>query len=227
MNFSDFGRFAARLLVPPRCRYCFEVVPIDGADVCERCESKLPEIRLSGVLRRGFCRSERNLPHLDDVISSYIYTEPISKCVTRFKNMRMYYAADFLAEIIAGDIADFGLAAQIDVVACVPSGSRGREHAAVLARAVAKRLGKEFDGEALLRKKRVKVQHYLKGKSRADNLRGAYVASPTAKEKTVLVVDDVITSGATLNEAARALKAVGAGAVYAATLAATALADKK
>jgi ComF family protein len=114
---------------------------------------------------------------------------------------------------------------RVDVITYAPTDpararQRGFDQAELLAQAVAAKLGVRC--RALLRRARaaesqVKVQS---GSRRRENLRGAFQALGHLKPGTVvLIVDDVATTGATLNECAAALKAAGAGAVYALTLA--------
>ena len=69
--------------------------------------------------------------------------------------------------------------------------------------------------------KRIKKQSRLSKENRSKNMQGAFVATPKANGKRILLVDDIITSGATLNQAKLALLAAGAAEIQTITLAAT------
>jgi ComF family protein len=95
--------------------------------------------------------------------------------------------------------------------------SRRFNQSAELARAVAKQSGKSFDPSILLRKKKTRQQVGLGANERADNVRGAFaVPDPQViriSGKSVLLIDDVYTTGATVKAASKALKKAGAAHV--------------
>jgi ComF family protein len=99
---------------------------------------------------------------------------------------------------------------------------RGYDQAALLAEEAAARLGLPWRN-ALVRRRATTAQYRLDRRHRAANLVDAFVAAPGAapaiRDRWVVLVDDVVTTGATLTEAARALRAAGASAVSAITVA--------
>lgn len=90
---------------------------------------------------------------------------------------------------------------------------RGYDQAAMLARRVARRLDLPFSDDVLKRTRRTKQQVTLDHAFRAENVAGAFQASPLAEGATILLVDDVLTTGATMEAAAGALRAAGAAVV--------------
>ena len=86
---------------------------------------------------------------------------------------------------------------------------------ALLAEALSERIGVPVCEELIRRTRNTKTQTSLNARRRAQNLRGAFAASPEAKGMRLLLIDDVRTTGATLSECARALREAGAAAVYA------------
>ena len=92
---------------------------------------------------------------------------------------------------------------------------RGYNHAAILTKQLAKRLGVSFC-DCLIREKETKIQAGLSKKERKENIHDAFRVTKNVilKEKTVFIIDDIVTSGATFVEAARMLKKAGAKAVY-------------
>lgn len=117
---------------------------------------------------------------------------------------------------------------KIDIVAPVPLHperlrKRGFNQSLLLARPIAESLGAEIDYTGLKKTRSTKDQIGLNEKERAENMKGAFAASPHSFDgKTVLLVDDVYTTGATIRACSSALVRAGAR-VYAVTLARTAV----
>jgi ComF family protein len=95
---------------------------------------------------------------------------------------------------------------------------RGYNQAALLARPIAAHFNVPMDTDSVRRKYRADMGH-KNAKQRAENIRGVFkVSNPSAiRGKTILLVDDVMTTGATFKELRRVLKRAGAGAVYGVT----------
>jgi ComF family protein len=134
--------------------------------------------------------------------------------------------ADAVGRLWAGHHADRFRALGAGVVIPVPLHwwrrfRRGYNQAEVLSAAVARSLGMEHRPGWLRRTRPTASQVGLSKSDRRANVRGAFRAARSARlaGATVLLVDDVLTTGATASEAARALKAAGARAVYTAVLA--------
>lgn len=121
-----------------------------------------------------------------------------------------------VAETILGELAEqeFGTHHSLVVVAIPLSAKRlqkrGYNQSSVLARAISQELGVP-EVEGLQKIRETTPQMKLRRHERLKNLAGAFVADPAiVKNKTVLILDDIITTGATLNEATRALYDAGA-----------------
>ncbi|MFM8273381.1 MAG: ComF family protein [Gemmata sp.] len=115
---------------------------------------------------------------------------------------------------------------RFDVVCPVPlhwwrKWRRGYNQAEAVARELAGGLGVAFDARLLCRGRQVTQHVQSSRQARVDNVRGAFRAAAGArvKGKTVLLVDDVMTTGSTASEAARVLRAAGAARVAVAVLA--------
>lgn len=100
---------------------------------------------------------------------------------------------------------------------------RGYNHSTLLAENLAEKLNLKFAPDVLLRLKETKPQFKLSREERRENILGAFNLNPKfkdfVKDKSIIIVDDVTTSGATLNECAKILKRNGAKFVWGATLA--------
>jgi len=107
-----------------------------------------------------------------------------------------------------------------DVVTAVPMsrrkrGVKGFDHAEILAKAVASELGVEYR-RMLAKVKKNKEQHTLSAKERFSNVKGVYVAREN-NYKNVLLIDDIKTTGATIDECSRQLMLAGTENVYCST----------
>src|ERR1043166_3755172 len=127
--------------------------------------------------------------------------------------------ADALRDLVAAhDDVDF------DAVVPVPMSRaklrrRGYNQAELLARALAKRLRVRCDTALLAKRFERRTQSTLDNAQRAANVRGAFTASPRSASKSILLVDDVCTTGETLRACAAALLRAGAARVCAVVVA--------
>lgn len=159
-------------------------------------------------------------------IAGFWYRDPVPRVIKALKFKGIYPLATLLMELLIENLeergATFGKEALLIPVPLSfwRKGSRGFNQSELLARALRERLGLEVDSK-ILRKARDIEPLAQKGVGREERLkrvRGAF-ALPKKKEeliqgKDILLVDDVLTSGATTREAAKVLKKSGAGQVW-------------
>ena len=89
----------------------------------------------------------------------------------------------------------------------------GFDHAEKIAKALSEEISVPFE-EILLRQGHSKKQHYLSKEKRRENVAGAFACPKALRGETVLLVDDIVTSGASAKECARVLKKAGAQKVF-------------
>ncbi len=228
---SRLLRFAAHwsldLLFPPTCLACPAAIAKHGA-LCPACWGAMR------FIERPFCE-RLGTPFETDyggaLISPAAAADPPvygrARAVARFEDgpaRRLVHRLKYgdrmdLASAMAAWMTRAGseVLADADVIAPIPLHAarlrrRQFNQAAALARGIARRSGKPLAQEALLRVKATKSQVGLTKMSRAANVQGAFQAAEGApvRGRNVLLVDDVLTSGATANAAARALLRAGA-----------------
>lgn len=216
-------RRLARWLSIPRCLLCRE--PGDGRHaLCPACIASLPWNR-DGCLRCatplpaagavcGPCL--RHPPPLAATRAAFLYGDPVDRLLPRLKFHRDLAAGRLLAECMATAFAD---AARPDVIVPVPLHrarlrQRGYDQALELARPLARTLGVPLQPALLQRLRDTAAQSRLDAAARKRNLRGAFAIDRHGPLPAhVVILDDVMTTGATLHAAARALRRAGVARV--------------
>ncbi|MEG0821979.1 MAG: ComF family protein [Burkholderiaceae bacterium] len=176
---------------------------------CRRCALAIPFGEICGACLR-------HPPHFDASLACADYLPPVAGMIVALKSGGRLELAQPLAELLAQHCAN-----QLDtatIVTAVPlaferHSERGFNQSAEVARIAARRLGLALDLDLLLRVKHSPPQQSLALAARRRNVRGAYATSRQLTGESVAVIDDVMTTGATLDEIAATLKRAGAGRV--------------
>lgn len=208
------------LFYPPRCIWCHRFLNDEEKreGVCCSCSTSLP------VLIRG--ERCRQLPEAEICTSLLQYKGEVRQSILRYKFRGLSFYSSFYADLMA-DVLDREEYA-CDVITWVPLSrkrlrKRGYDQAKLLAEDFARKTG--YPCEALLKKVRnTAPQSGTAGKEeRKTNIRDAYLLmdGKDLAGKTVLLIDDIVTTGATLSECASVLRKGGAERVKALTLART------
>lgn len=202
------------------CVLCLE--PAGSRLVCHNCERLLPRSAFRcprcglpgpGDAPCGECL--RDPPAFDDVVTAFDYRFPLDRLVRRFKFSSDLAVGAYLGEALL-EAARSRPAPDL-ILASPASAARIRERgfnpALVLARRVGRGLGVRVDAAALAKVRHTPPQAGLGRDARHRNLQGAFAVRSRLDGLAVAVVDDVMTTGATLSALARALKAAGASRV--------------
>lgn len=238
MSGAPFWRKALALvedyLFPSRCAGCGSVVSAAENGACAECLGAIGPLkeacpRCSGQLKDGRCEicSDR-MWYLDRNIAAAEYSGAMMKLLRSFKFEKRKRIHRHLGEITFNAVKDQGL--DVDLVTAVPmTGAkvwkRGYNQSELVARALSRRMGCEY-GVLLTEKGSSRTQKDLQYRERFINILGRYVPKGSAaRGRKVLIVDDVFTTGATINECARVLREAGAEKVYGVTIARRSLAD--
>ena len=215
------------LVLPPRCGSCRAV----GSWLCERCRGLIrrpeePICRRCGAeleSARKDCGCRSRLKALARLRSAAAYEGPIEIAVQRFKYQGWRRLAEPLATLMAERLMVEGLAAPWAVaVPLHPQRlrQRGFNQAELLARELRSRLHLEAPPGELQRTRHTPPQVGHDRLWRQNNVRGAFNwQGPDLAGRSILIVDDVATTGATLEACAAALRAGGSGPVIGATVA--------
>jgi competence protein ComFC len=208
----------------PLCRECLAALGPLARPICQACGRPLGSPPAGPALLCHACR--RALYGFDLARSYGPYTDAMVRAVTLLK----YEAVTPLGRWFAARLADLVTAepafAEVDLVVPVPLDAdrrreRGYNQAELIARPLGRLLGKPLDPALLVRTRPRPEKLKLSRRERWQTVRGAYRALEGARidKARILLVDDVFTTGATLDACARALRERGASRVLAITVA--------
>jgi ComF family protein len=235
---QEIGRGLLELVYPGVCGVCHRPLGGEPGDFCAACRAALTDDphatcpRCASTLGPGVapgddcvrCRGESC--QFERVVRLGPYEGLRREIVLRLKHGHHEGLAEAVGELWAAAAADRLRAIGAGVVVPVPlhwrrRWRRGYNQAAVLARSLASGLHIPCREHWLRRVRATLFQTTLAPSARRDNVRGAFRAGadPWVRGVTVLLVDDVLTTGHTASEAARALRAAGAARVVVAVLA--------
>lgn len=237
----QMAKRAVDLVLPPRCAGTGEIVEATGlltpafwqelvfveAPFCNTCGMPFAHdhggMAVDGMLCASCLADE---PQFDRARSAVIYNDASRKLILGFKyGDKLHVIKTFTPWLLR---AGQELLAECDAIVPVPLHrkrlwQRRFNQSSLLAAALAKTTGKPHLPHALLRVKSTVPQKGLCRNERQRNVAGAFAVDPAQKNtlnsKTVLLIDDVFTSGATLNACARVLRQAGAEKVFVLTLA--------
>lgn len=201
------GQASGRDAVCPGCR---EELPAHGEACCPRCG----DLSQTGEVC-GHCL--RQPPHFDATFAAFAYGFPVDRLVQRFK----YGGQLDLARWWAARLADALPPGRFDLIVPMPLNptrlrQRGFNQALEIGRPLARRLDVRLAVDACVRTRATPPQAELERDQRLKNVRGAFECRRDLDGLRVLLIDDVMTTGASLNELARIVRLHGAAAVTAA-----------
>ena len=221
------GIAAAAPAGSPVCPDCHADFFGAGVARCRICANRLPPpaVAVRSGMRPALDVCGRCLahpPHFAATIALADYAPPVDAMVAALK----FHNRIDLGRTFGVLLAERAHAWPGDAVLPLPLApqrlrERGYNQAEEIARVVARRLGRPLLRRALLRVRHCATQQGLRLAQRRRNVRGAFAATPAVAGLHLLVVDDVLTSGSTLDQAAAALRRAGALSVTNAVVART------
>ena len=219
-------------LFPPTCPICCDVVDSHGA-LCAKCWSGFNWIANPKCFKCGYpFPADLDLgptplcPHcaagecdLDFIRSACVYDDVSKNIMLPFKHASKLQYQTLMSRAMINCLRDLDI--DVDVVIPVPLAykrlfKRGYNQATLIARPIAKYFNAKLDVDSVSRKYRPDMGH-KNAKQRRENVRGVFEIknSDNLRGKKILLVDDVMTSGATFYELNRVLRHAGVSNVYA------------
>ena len=234
-----FLRAFLDILFPPLCHVCRNFIPgQEEIHLCDPCREKVSLIRspLCPVCGVPFAvedgidhpcgRCLRARPPFTRSRSATAFQSTVQELIHRFKYGKKIHLARPLGLLTARALVDFSKEAAPDFIVPVPLHrkrlrERGFNQSQLLGRVLAKQWSIPLSVNNLRRVRWTEPQVGLPASERERNVRGAFAVADTARfrEKRLLLVDDVYTTGSTVEECARTLKRAGASEVWVITVA--------
>lgn len=238
VGLSRLAKACFDLVYPLRCVSCRRKIPSDRViPLCPECRDAVkrvppPYCRRCGrtlqtrSLGRGICADcIRGRVDFDRAFSLFLYEGPVKALVHELKYRGKRRLGTVLGGLMSGFIREHSIDLDfVDVVVPVtlhPAKLREREfnQSLLLARECARTLGRPVAENTLVRTRNTRSQTGLPQEERRRNVEGSFACPAPVKGMNVLLVDDVMTTGATASDAARALKQSGAAVVFVLTFA--------
>lgn len=223
MSVKGLLRDSVKLIYPDRCLFCDAVVEAN-AFCCSRCRRTLSSILADYCIYCGVqasaCRcGQKSAKPFRWLVGAVEYTAPVRQAITRFKFGGRREAAGFFAEMMAQSLLKRAAPLQFDAITCVPMSlqkqrRRGYNQSELLAKELAARLKIPYQPQ-LLRRSGILTQHDLSGRFRRLGAKTAFHPADPEKirGRSILLVDDIVTTGSTLEQCAWALRDAGAADV--------------
>ena len=221
-NVSFFEKLI-RLVYPAKCMVCDMILNEDTTMyLCEPCKKILP------LYMRGFKKSIQ-LPYVDLTFAAFYYRDGVETAIHNMKFKNHPKLAQTMGMLICEELLKQESLPHFDYIVPVPMHhkkrrQRGYNQAELVAKEVGRILGKEVRTDILMKTQNTKPQVLLKREERLRNLESAFKVNENiiikdTQNKHILLVDDVLTTGTTINTCARILKENGFLYIYALVIA--------
>lgn len=216
------------LIFPRRCAVCDEVTDRTGNGVCSSCASEIVYIKAPACMKCGKQLKQEMELCADCMKKKHWYIRGVAlydygsmaDSVFRFKYAGRQEYALFYGRDLYEKYGNWLLAVRPDALIPVPIHSsrerqRGYNQSALIAKALSKLSGIPVNNGLIVRKKRTLPQKNLSGQERQNNLKRAFkICQNDVKLSTIVIVDDIYTTGSTIDAMAEVLMTAGIQRVY-------------
>ena len=211
----SLGKTLLDFFFPPKCAFCGALLKSDGDGICETCRRELP---VTGDKKLKF-------DFISFAAAPFYYEGVVRQALLRYKFQGVPARGRVYGRLIAEELIRRG-ETDFDLLTWVPLSRkrerrRGYDQARILAESAGERLGLPV-ARTLLKGRHTPPQSRIRTKeARSANVSGCFQTTDanTAAGKRVLLIDDILTTGATVSECARVLMLSGAESVSAAAVA--------
>ncbi|MFQ5867944.1 MAG: ComF family protein [bacterium] len=213
---ANFWELLLNFFFPLQCVICGRSLAADNRDrVCEDCWGRIVYLNRPIDIRLS----------LEKIWSVGVYDGVLKDLIHQFKYKQKKYLANPLGKLLVDFVGKYLKEERFDYIVPIPlekarEKKRGYNQAELLARVLAEAVNKPVLTHLVERIKKTQPQFGLKREERFENLSGAFKISEAGKKsvppiagKTILLLDDLATTGATLDECAKALKGAGVSEV--------------
>ena len=239
-KYNNILRFIKRIIFPPSCVFCRRMIEINcRTNVCGKCSDGIeftsdkvcckkcgkPIVGYNEKQRCYFCVNS-DVKYFDRIVAVFVYDGLVRNSIIRFKRNGFTEYADTYADCMMAKFYEEYSDIKFDFMCGAPShDKRNRkkdfDHVDLLCKRLSKRIDLSYKRKAFTHLRDTDKQSSLGYDARQKNLKNSLGVSPDLDilGKTILLIDDICTTRATIIECSRALKAAGAKKVFALTVA--------
>lgn len=224
---------------PKVCSCCKQNLPANyNGNICTECLNTLPkniglkcstcDVQIQSQKHCYDCSHNKN--YFDLIKAPYKYEKSVKVLIHNFKYSNRFFLAKDFSSAMIDVILENNLDKQTDIIIPVPlfitrKFLRGYNQAALIAEEISKKINIKLNNKILIRKFYTKAQFLLNRKARQENLQQSFYINKKCadiiKSKNILLVDDIVTTCATVNSCAKVLKQAGAKKVFVISIART------
>lgn len=218
------------IVYPPRCAVCNTILPLGQRGICSNCASKLEYVEEPFCLKCGkpidddskeYCSCCLSKDHLYiQGRAVFVYDDAMRKSIYRFKyNSKREYAS-FYGQILYDRLGEKIMSWEPEALIPVPihkkrMHERGYNQATLIANELSKHLKIPVENHIIVRKTYTQKQKDLAADERENNLKKAFIVNKNSvKLKSVVIVDDIYTTGSTVDAISRVLIEAGVEKIY-------------
>lgn len=217
---ATFMERLLRLLYPYKCGGCGQILDEHaGFGLCEKCYHLLPRFHSEWFSHPG-------LPYVNHLFAAFIYENEIKEAIHKCKFSFLPQYTETLGLLMAEELRKLTALPDVDFIIPVPmhwrkQQLRGFNQAELVARVLSEQVGIPLDNRVLVKTRHTPPQSLSGRKVRLRNLEGVFHVPESQKieGRSVLLVDDVLTTGSTLNACAKTLYESGAAYISAVVIA--------
>lgn len=230
----DFMKHLVDAIYPPRCPVCNEILTDKKIGACRECFDNIRFVGDIFCMKCGkplnsedeeYCKDCASKMHVyDEGRAALVYDEYMSKSIYRFKYNGKREYASFYGKVLDEKLHDKIVSWNCDCIIPVPIhkskyAKRGYNQATLIAKQLSKYIDIPVNEHLIYRKNQTEVQKNLSAFERENNLKKAFIVRQNdVKLRSVVIVDDIYTTGSTIDAMAYCLKRSGIEKVYFATL---------
>lgn len=212
-------KYILNFLFPNKCVFCREIC--NEGEICPECAGRVQHLRIPDTARQI---NHKTFKKLDSCIAFYYYEDIARDGMLTAKNHGCDSFVKVFLQYISFDFTGYFKDNCIDVIISMPAHKskyyqKEFDLPVQMATALTENSGIEYDNSLVTKVRKTKNQHKLKLEQRKSNLKEAFAVTGDVKGKNIVIVDDIITSGNSLEEVAKTLKKGGAAKVIAVTFA--------
>jgi len=194
------------LIYPPVCGFCNQICK---QHLCKKCEIKIKEYEINSI------RKVKD-KYFDELVCFYKYQDIIRNTLIKYKFQNKAYLYKTFSKIILNNKKICGFLKNYDIIIPVPisnkrKGLRGYNQSYLIAKEIEKFTNLKCENKCLIKQKNTIEQSKLNKNERKTNIQGAYKIIDKEKifNKNIVLLDDIYTTGSTVNECAKMLKQAG------------------